>query len=147
MSGTIIWTVLYNGSIVYNATGPAGTNAFVYKFQEPGKYIVAATVINKQNFAGGSGAVLVTVTNPPSPLGWIEGAITGAISGLINAVANAFEGFLTTLLQIFGAPLEWMTYSPTPYASTSTPNASPIVPTIYNEMKEFILTLRISLIL
>jgi len=134
MSGTVIWTVLYNGSIVYNATG--GTS-FTYTFKDPGKYIVAATVINTQNFAGGSGAVLVTVTNPPSPLGWIEGAITGAVSGLINSVANAFTGFLTTLLQIFGAPLEWMTYSPTPYASTSTPNASPIVPTIYNEMKDY----------
>ncbi|AKA73828.1 Ig-like domain repeat protein [Saccharolobus solfataricus] len=134
MSGTVIWTVLYNGSIVYNATG--GTS-FTYTFKYPGKYIVAATVINQQNFAGGSGAVLVTVTNPPSPLGWIEGAITGAVSGLINSVANAFTGFLTTLLQIFGAPLEWMTYSPTPYASTSTPNASPIVPTIYNQMKDF----------
>jgi hypothetical protein len=134
MSGTIIWTVLYNGSIVYNATG--GTS-FTYTFNNPGKYIVAATVINTQNYAGGSGAVLVTVTNPPSPLGWLEGAITGAISGFINAVANAFEGFLTTLLQIFGAPLEWMTYSPTPNASTSTPSASPVVPTIYNEMKDF----------
>jgi len=127
MSGTVIWTVLYNGSIVYNATG--GTS-FTYTFNDPGKYIVAASVINQQNFAGGSGAVLVTVTNPPSPLGWIEGAITGAISGLINSVANAFTGFLTTLLQIFGAPLEWMTYSPTP-------TMSPASQSIYNQMKDF----------
>jgi hypothetical protein len=134
MSGTVIWTVLYNGSIVYNATG--GTT-FVYTFSQPGKYIVAATVINQQNFAGGSGAVLVTVKNPPSPLGWIEGAIVGAISGFINAFANTFTGFLVTVFQFFGAPLEWMTYSPTPCPSPSTPSASEIIPTIYSEMQDF----------
>lgn len=127
MPGTVIWTVLYNGSIVYNSTG--GTS-FTYTFNEPGKYIIAAAVINDQNYAGGSGAVLVTVTNPPSPLGWLTGAITSAISGFINTAANTFEGFLTTLLQIFGAPLEWMTYSPMP-------NISPITQTIYNEIQDY----------
>nr|WP_020936623.1 Ig-like domain repeat protein [Saccharolobus solfataricus]CDF66425.1 conjugative plasmid membrane protein [Saccharolobus solfataricus P2] len=127
MSGTVIWTVLYNGSIVYNSTG--GTS-FTYTFNEPGKYIIAAAVINDQNYAGGSGAVLITVTNPPSPLGWLTGAITSAISGFINTAANTFEGFLTTLFQIFGAPLEWMTYSPKP-------NISPITQTIYNEIQDY----------
>jgi hypothetical protein len=127
MSGTVIWTVLYNGSIVYNATG--GTS-FIYTFNEPGKYIVAASVINQQNFAGGSGAVLVTVTNPPSPLGWLEGAITGAVSGLINSAANSIEGAIQTIIPVFGAPLEWMTYSPTP-------NMSPASQSIFNQMKDF----------
>nr|WP_234090464.1 Ig-like domain repeat protein [Sulfolobus islandicus]CDF47299.1 unnamed protein product [Sulfolobus islandicus] len=134
IKGTIIWTIIYNGTIVYNATG--GTN-LAYTFNEPGNYIIMASVVNQQNFAGGSGAVFVTVTNPPSPLGWLVGTITNAIKSFINSAINSIEGFITSVLQFAGAPLEWMTYSPTPYFSTSTPNASPFIETMYNEMKDF----------
>nr|WP_011225150.1 hypothetical protein [Sulfolobus islandicus]CAG38185.1 hypothetical protein [Sulfolobus islandicus] len=134
MKATVIWTVIYNGTVVYNATG--GTN-FAYTFNEPGNYIIMASVVNQQNLAGGSGAVFVTVTNPPSPLGWLVGAITNTIEGFISKAINTIEGFVTTALQFAGAPLEWMTYSPTPNFSTSTPNASPFITTMYNEMKDF----------
>jgi len=108
---TVVWQIYANGTLVSNFTG---STEMSYVFQSPGKYLVVAIVEDPQNYAYGSNGLLVSVTNPPGPLGWIQGAIEGTLESFFGAIANGIEGLVTTFLQFIGYPLEQMVESPIP---------------------------------
>ena len=108
---TVVWQIYANGTLVSNFTG---STEMSYVFQSPGKYLVVAIVEDPQNYAYGSNGLLVSVTNPPGPLGWIQGAIEGTLESFFGAIANGIEGLVTTFLQFIGYPLDQMVESPIP---------------------------------
>ncbi len=108
---TIVWQIYANGTLISNFTS---TTEIQTTFNHPGKYLVIAIVEDPQNYAYGSNGLLVSVTNPPSPLGWIQGAIENTLTSFFGAIVNGLEGIVTTFLQFIGYPLEQMVESPIP---------------------------------
>ena len=142
MDANVTWIVTLNGTEVYNITQeyvqPGGAK-LTYTFDNQGVYTVEAVVVNEGQYATGSGAVVVQVTPQPSPLGWIEGAITSAFNLLMSYYLQGVGEFLSAL-QLLGTPLELMFYSPTPQMFNATYIFSPTaigLQGLYNDMMSY----------
>lgn len=128
MPANVTWLVTVNGSTVENVTQHnvnPGTSLTV-QFSKAGVYTVSALVVNREHNAVGVGAEVVKVTPPPSPLGWVEGAIVGAF----NDIVSFFEGIINavvSLVNFFIDPIQYLLYNPLP-------QEAPAVQTLYSEM-------------
>ena len=115
-TANVNWTVLLNGTQVYKTeqqnVNPGGAK-LTYQFNQTGIYTIEAVVWNQQEYAVGGSAVVVQVTPPPSPLGWIEGAITGAFYSILST-AMMYVSYIMEFLQYLSLPLDLMLFSPTP---------------------------------
>ncbi|MEM3355677.1 MAG: hypothetical protein QXS43_09450 [Metallosphaera sp.] len=80
----------------------------------PGRYAIIATYVQTSNVSiYGYGVLVVDAQNPPSPLGWIEGAIESAIQSIIQSLVQGFGGF-GFIAQVGIVPINQLVYAPLP---------------------------------
>ncbi|MCP6728451.1 MULTISPECIES: hypothetical protein [Sulfolobaceae] len=87
----------------------------------PGRYAIIATYVQTSNVSiYGYGVLVVDAQNPPSPLGWIEGAIESAIQSIIQSLVQGFGGFGSVIAQVGIVPINQLVYAPLPDTFTTT---------------------------
>ncbi|MCH1772024.1 hypothetical protein MJ902_10565 [Metallosphaera sedula] len=81
----------------------------------PGRYSIIATYVQTSNVSiYGYGVLVVDAQNPPSPLGWIEGAIESAIQSIIQSLVQGFGGFGSVIAPVGIVPINQLVYAPLP---------------------------------
>jgi hypothetical protein len=104
-----------NGAKVASGSGTTIT----WTANSPGKYIIVATNILTQGNVTiyEYGSYIFSSEYPPSPLGWIQGAITSAFKSLINDIVGGFS-FLGGIFATNIVPIDNFVYSPSPNSLT-----------------------------
>jgi hypothetical protein len=111
------WYIMNSSNGVKVASG-SGTTV-TWTANSPGKYLIVATnILNQGNITIYEyGSYIFSSEYPPSPLGWIQGAITSAFKSLINEIVGGFS-FLGGIFATNIVPIDNFVYSPSPNSLT-----------------------------
>jgi hypothetical protein len=143
-----VWLVYYNSSIlVYNSSSGyvnggyisnvgSSQNSLQFTPTQVGNYLVSYSIMCFANVSGypgiaegGAGASL-QVTPPPSPWGWITGAIVSAINGLVSDELGIINSIFSFIGQVVFGVLSYALTLPTFSGNL----LGAVVKNIYNEL-------------
>ena len=136
ISASASWYIMNSSNGVKVASGN-GT-VISWTANSPGKYLIVATnILNQGNVTIYEyGSYIFSAQYPPSPLGWIQGAIISAFKSLINDIVGGL-GFEGSFVSSSIIPINELVYSPSPTAC---------VDTIYTKIETFMTGLAMLLI-
>jgi hypothetical protein len=151
-NSTYHWLIYYNSSILvynYSSNNPNSAyensnyiscanpskNSITFIPTQVGTYLVTYSIICNANVSGypgiasGGAGALLQVTSPPSPWGWITGAIVSAVTGLVSIYVGVLTSAFSFLGQVFFDVLSYALTLPTANGALGN-----VAGNIYNEL-------------